>query len=127
MAGKRRPSERGGTRILKRAKLIDENGKAIPYTPAKQPLVQPAQRPDLEVLMVMEDLVRFLARSLVEQPDRVRVQIKDTRRTTIIKLHVAQCDVGRVVGRKGRVANAMRPLLNVASRHSSKPVILEID
>jgi predicted RNA-binding protein YlqC (UPF0109 family) len=75
----------------------------------------------------MEDLIRFLARSLVEQPDRVRVHTKETRRETIIKLQVAQGDVGRVVGRNGRVANAMRSLLDVASRHADKPVILEID
>ncbi len=75
----------------------------------------------------MEDLVRFLAHSLVEQPDRVRVYTKETRRETIIKLQVAQGDVGRVVGRNGRVANAMRSLLDVATRHSSKPVMLEID
>lgn len=75
----------------------------------------------------MEDLIRFLACSLVEQPDRVRVHTKDTRRETIIKLQVAQGDVGRVVGRNGRVANAMRSLLDVASRHADKPVILEID
>ena len=47
----------------------------------------------------MEDLIRFLACSLVEQPDRVRVYIKETRRETIVKLQVAQGDVGRVVGR----------------------------
>jgi predicted RNA-binding protein YlqC (UPF0109 family) len=57
----------------------------------------------------------------------VRVYTKETRRETIIKLQVAQGDVGRVVGRNGRVANAMRALLDVASRHADKPVILEID
>ena len=75
----------------------------------------------------MEELIRFLAESLVEQPDRVNVYVKETRRETIIKLQVAQGDVGRVVGRNGRVANAMRSLLDVASRHADKPVILEID
>ena len=75
----------------------------------------------------MEDLIRFLAHSLVEQPEKVRVYTKETRRETIIKLQVAQGDVGRVVGRSGRVANAMRSLLDVASRHHKKPVILEID
>ena len=75
----------------------------------------------------MEDLIQFLARSLVEQPDRVRVYAKETRRETIIKLQVAQSDVGRVVGRSGRVANAMRSLLEVAARNHKKPVILEID
>ncbi|MFO7634646.1 MAG: KH domain-containing protein [Caldilinea sp.] len=75
----------------------------------------------------MEELVRFLAESLVEEPDRVRVYTKETRRETIIKLRVAQPDVGRVVGRNGRVANAMRSLLDVAARNHRKPVLLEID
>ena len=75
----------------------------------------------------MEDLIRFVAQSLVEQPDRVRVYVKETRRETIVKLQVAQGDVGRVVGRNGRVANAMRSLLDVAARQHKKPVILEID
>jgi predicted RNA-binding protein YlqC (UPF0109 family) len=75
----------------------------------------------------MEELIRFLAQSLVEQPDRVNVYIKETRRETIIKLQVAQGDVGRVVGRSGRVANAMRALLDVAARQHKKPVLLEID
>lgn len=76
---------------------------------------------------MMEELVRFLAESLVEEPDRVRVYTKETRRETIIKLRVAQQDVGRVVGRSGRVANAMRSLLDVAARNHRKPVLLEID
>jgi predicted RNA-binding protein YlqC (UPF0109 family) len=75
----------------------------------------------------MEELIRFLAESLVEEPDRVRVYTKETRRETIIKLRVAQPDVGRVVGRNGRVANAMRSMLDVAARNHRKPVLLEID
>jgi len=75
----------------------------------------------------MEELIRFLAESLVEEPARVRVHTKETRRETIIKLRVAQQDVGRVVGRNGRVANAMRSLLDVAARNHRKPVLLEID
>ncbi len=75
----------------------------------------------------MEDLIRFLAESLVEEPERVRVHTKETRRETIVKLRVAQPDIGRVVGRSGRVANAMRSLLEVAARDHRKPVLLEID
>jgi uncharacterized protein len=75
----------------------------------------------------MEDLVRYLAQSLVEDPSRVTVYRKETRRTTILKLRVAQPDAGRVIGKGGRVANAIRTVLNVAARHNDKPVILEID
>lgn len=72
-------------------------------------------------------LIRFLARSLVEQPDCVRVYTNRRGARLSSKLQAAQGDVGRVVGRNGRVANAMRPPPDVASRHADKPVILEID
>ncbi len=75
----------------------------------------------------MEELIQYIAESLVEEPDRVRVYTKETRRETIVKLRVAQRDVGRVVGRNGRVANAMRSVLEVAARNHRKPVLLEID
>jgi predicted RNA-binding protein YlqC (UPF0109 family) len=75
----------------------------------------------------MEELVRFLAQSLVEEPEKVTVYRKETRRTTILKLRVAPTDTGRVIGKGGRVANAIRALVNVAARHHDRPVILEID
>jgi len=75
----------------------------------------------------MEDLVTFIAESLVEEPDRVKVYRKETRRMSIIKLRVAPADTGRVIGKGGRVANAIRSVLNVSARHAEKPVILEID
>lgn len=75
----------------------------------------------------MEELIEFLAKSLVEDPDQVEVYSKETRRTIILKLQVAPDDTGRVIGRNGRVANAMRSLLRVASRHEDREVILEID
>jgi predicted RNA-binding protein YlqC (UPF0109 family) len=52
---------------------------------------------------------------------------KETRRTTILKLRVAPGDTGRVIGKGGRVANAIRAVVNVAARHHDRPVILEID
>lgn len=75
----------------------------------------------------LDDLVTFLARQLVEAPDEVEVYRKETRRTTILKLRTAPDDTGRVIGRNGRVANAMRAVLQVAARDSERGVILEID
>lgn len=75
----------------------------------------------------MEELVKFVARSLVEEPDAVNVYLKETRRGTIVKLRVAPGDTGRVIGKGGRVANAIRSVLTVATRHESKPVTLEIE
>lgn len=75
----------------------------------------------------MEDLIKFIAQSLVEEPDEVDVYIKSTRRTDILKLRVAPDDMGRVIGRNGRVANAMRALLSASNRQGDRPLILEID
>lgn len=75
----------------------------------------------------MQDLIQFIAESLVEHPDQVQVHSKDLRRTTILKLEVASEDTGRIIGKQGRVASAMRVLLQVAARNEIKPVVLEID
>lgn len=75
----------------------------------------------------MEELVEFLAKSLVEDQDAVEVHRKETRYATILKLRVAQDDMGRVIGRNGRVANSMRALLRVAARNSNREVMLDID
>lgn len=74
-----------------------------------------------------ERLIEFIAQSLVERPEEVEVYTKQTRRTDILKLQVASEDMGRVIGRNGRVANAIRNLLRAATRDSERPVILEID
>ena len=75
----------------------------------------------------MQELIQYLAESLVEHPDQVRVHVKDMRRSTVLKLEVAPEDTGRVIGKQGRVAGAMRVLLAVAARNEEKPVVLEID
>ena len=75
----------------------------------------------------MEDLVEFIAKSLVEEPEHVDIYSKETRRSTILKLRVAPDDTGRVIGKGGRVANAMRTLLRAANRDSDRAIILEID
>jgi uncharacterized protein len=75
----------------------------------------------------MEELIEFVAKALVEEPEQVRVYRKETRRMTILKLQVAPGDTGRVIGKNGRVANAMRSLLRVSTRHDDREVVLEID
>jgi predicted RNA-binding protein YlqC (UPF0109 family) len=75
----------------------------------------------------MEELIQYVARALVEHPDEVRIVRKEMRRSTILKLEVAPEDTGRVIGKQGRVAGAMRVLLQVAARDETRPVILEID
>ena len=74
-----------------------------------------------------EELIRYIAQSLVENPDEVDVYTREARDLVVIQLQVAPEDTGRVIGRNGRVANAMRSLLRAASRDSDVPVVLEID
>ena len=74
----------------------------------------------------MRELVEYMARALVEHPDQVRVQEVAGARSIIYELHVAPSDMGRVIGKNGRVANAMRSLVRVASARSGKRAILEI-
>ncbi len=74
----------------------------------------------------MKELVEYMAKSLVDHPEEVRVEVISGVRSIIYELHVAPSDMGRVIGKNGRVANAMRSLLRVASIRSGKRAILEI-
>lgn len=75
----------------------------------------------------MKDLIEYIARSLVDDPTQVKV-IQGRRGGEInIRLQVAKEDMGRVIGRNGRVANAMRSLLNVAAARSGKRASLDVE
>ncbi|HSM58000.1 MAG: KH domain-containing protein [Chloroflexota bacterium] len=74
----------------------------------------------------MEELVEYIARSLVDHPDSVRVERIETRSAVTLELTVADSDMGRVIGRRGRVVNAMRSLVDVVARNEGKRVSLEI-
>jgi uncharacterized protein len=75
----------------------------------------------------MKELVEFVAKELVDNPDDVRVNEVRSSRATILKLYVHSDDKGWVIGRKGRVANAVRSLLRVAAANENRPhPILEI-
>ena len=68
-------------------------------------------------------LVEYLARRLVEKPDEVRVEEDDA---LVIRLHVAEEDLGRVIGRGGRIARALRTLVRAGGAHGDQRVLLEI-
>jgi len=74
----------------------------------------------------MRDLVDFLAKSLVDEPDSVRVRTHERDRETFIELEVAQPDLGKVIGRQGRTARAMRTLLQAAGQKSRRRYTLDI-
>ncbi len=74
----------------------------------------------------MKSLIEFIAKSLVDDPTQVKVMEYTQRRNVRITLSVADEDMGRVIGRKGRVANAMRTLLRVAASRRGNRVSLDI-
>ena len=76
--------------------------------------------------MAAADLVEYVAKSLVDDPEAVKVEVVNGEDGTIIELHVAEDDMGKVIGRNGSVAKALRTLLKVTSARTGEPVSLEI-
>ncbi len=74
----------------------------------------------------LEELLSFVARSLVDEPDEVRVNVVDGDRATVYELQVAEDDLGKVIGKDGRTARALRTLLASTSARVRKRAILEI-
>ena len=74
----------------------------------------------------MKELVEYIAKSLVDDPSQVQVTEAARGATTILELEVAQEDMGRVIGKEGRVANAMRVLVRVMASRQGKRVNLDI-
>jgi len=74
----------------------------------------------------MKEFVEYMVKSLVENPDQVEVREIDGTRSVIFEVRVAEADMGRVIGKGGQVANAMRTLLRVAAIRQGKRAILEI-
>lgn len=74
----------------------------------------------------MKELIEYIAKSLVDDPSQVRAVERRDRRETRIELHVAEEDMGRVIGRNGRVANAMRALLRAAASRRGQRASLDI-
>jgi len=74
----------------------------------------------------MEDLVSFLAKQLVDEPDRVEVQRVEQNNSVTIELSVAPDDMGKVIGKQGRIAKAIRTVVKAASLKEEKKVNVEI-
>jgi uncharacterized protein len=75
----------------------------------------------------VRDLLEFLARSLVTEPDAVEVtEVEEIDGEVLLELEVAEDDLGRVIGRGGRVANALRSVMKAAATREEKRVVVDI-
>ncbi|MCS7253484.1 MAG: KH domain-containing protein [Armatimonadota bacterium] len=74
----------------------------------------------------MMELVEYIVRQLVDQPDKVQVRQLEGERTVVIEIKVADEDLGKVIGRKGRIAQAIRTLVRAAATKRGKKVTVEI-
>lgn len=74
----------------------------------------------------MKDLIEYIAKALVDRPEDVRVNEIEGERTSVIELSVAKEDLGKVIGKQGRTARAIRTILTAASTKLRKRSVLEI-
>jgi predicted RNA-binding protein YlqC (UPF0109 family) len=74
----------------------------------------------------MKELIEFMARAIVDYPDEVEVTEEEMEDQIVFHLKVAESDMGKVIGKQGRIANAMRTLLKVAAIRRETKAILEI-
>lgn len=73
------------------------------------------------------ELIEYVARSLVDHPDELSITEIDEDGLTVYELHVSPRDIGKIIGRRGRVARSLRTLLKVSSIQNHKRAILEIE
>ncbi|WP_084156113.1 KH domain-containing protein [Desulforegula conservatrix] len=74
----------------------------------------------------MKELIEYVARTLVDHPDQVEVSEVEGNQTSVLELKVAKEDLGKIIGKQGRTARAMRTILSAASAKVRKRTVLEI-
>ena len=74
----------------------------------------------------MRELIYYIAKALVDDPDQVAVNEVEGKQTSVLELKVAKEDLGKVIGKQGRTARAMRTILSAASAKIKKRTVLEI-
>jgi hypothetical protein len=77
-------------------------------------------------VVTMKDLVKYIAQALVDNPDKVEVSEIHGEQTSVMELRVAKEDLGKVIGKQGKTAKAMRTILSAASAKIHKRTVLEI-
>jgi len=80
----------------------------------------------LRVKHLMAELLEWVARRLVDEPDAVRVEIEEREDAVVFRLYVAPDDVGKVIGRQGRMARALRSIVRAAGARAEERYVLEI-
>lgn len=73
-----------------------------------------------------KDLVEFIAKSLVDSPEKVKVNMVESEKSTIIELSVDEPDIGKIIGKHGRIAKSIRTILSAVSNKSNKRILLDI-
>ena len=74
----------------------------------------------------MKEVVEVIAKALVDDPDSVVVNEREDKKTTILEVHVADSDMGKVIGKQGRIAKAIRSVVKAAAAKEDKKVIVDI-
>ncbi len=76
--------------------------------------------------MVEKDFLLYIVKALVDEPDEVEIHVVEGEKSTIFELKVATSDIGKVIGKNGRIAKAIRTILNAAIAKSGKRISLDI-
>lgn len=77
-------------------------------------------------MFVMKELLETIAKSLVDNPDQVKVEVVEKEDVIVLELHVGEGDMGKVIGRQGRIAKAIRTVIRSASSQEPKKVVVDI-
>ncbi len=75
----------------------------------------------------MQELLEFIAKSMVTNPDGVEITMEEKENATVLRLHVAEEDMGKVIGKQGRIAKAIRTVMKAAVGGNGKKVIVDIE
>lgn len=76
--------------------------------------------------MEEKELVEFIAKALVDNPEKVKVNVVESEKSTIIELSVDEPDIGKIIGKHGRIAKSIRTILSAVSNKSDKRILLDI-
>ena len=122
MGAKKNPFYRivvADSRYPRDGRFIEEIGT---YNPTTEPS-------EIKVDIIMKDLLLTIAQGLVEEPDAVSVTVDEPNEegTTVYHIHVAEGDMGRIIGKQGRIAKAIRTVARSAAIRKNEKVMVEID